>query len=325
MTAPDSLICAFHVSPGGKVKTLGWEDLNKPQAKTGWVWIHLDRRPDATRSWLTEKSGLDIPVVNALLSATETRPRCDATKKGILLLLRGVNLNPQSKPEDMVSLRLWIEPNRVISTRRRKIMSVQELRNAFEQGDPPDTIDSFIVDLAYGLFSRLNRVVSELDEEVDDLEASSDVELASEARSKLLQLRRRAILLRRYVAPQREALSELAASRTAPFAEFQRGRLRDVSDRITRLIEELDASRERAAVIQDEVSTRLAEQMNTVMQRLSIVATIFLPLSLFTGLLGINVGGIPGTESPWAFWIVCGLLVVMTAAAIYIIKRLGSR
>lgn len=324
MAKSDGLICAFRVDPETGAMPLGWNEIASSNRRPGWTWIHLDRRGQQARSWVQNKAGLDRHIISALLSE-ESRPRCDLTGKGTLLILRGVNLNPQSDPEDMVSARLWIENDRIISTRGRKILAIQDLRDALGRGEGPGSIGDFIIDLSNGLIVRMGRVVAELDESVDELEEASQLKLASEARSQLLHLRRRAILLRRYVAPQREALTQLAVAKTNILDDFQRGSLREVSDRVSRLIEELDALRERAAVIQDEVSTRLAEQMNTAMHRLSIVATVFLPLSLFTGLLGINVGGIPGTESPWAFWIVCGLLAVMTIVTIWIFKRLGPR
>ena len=81
--------------------------------------------------------------------------------------------------------------------------------------------------------------------------------------------------------------------------------------------------REKAAVIQDSMTTLLAERMNRTMLVLSIVAAIFLPLGLLTGLLGINVGGIPGTESPYAFWIVVLLLIVIGAGQIWLFRKLG--
>ena len=82
-----------------------------------------------------------------------------------------------------------------------------------------------------------------------------------------------------------------------------------------------DSARDRAAVSQDELNSRLSEQMNHTMYVLSIVAAVFLPLGLFTGLLGINVGGIPGTEDPWAFLIVCVLLVVIAIGLLVVFRR----
>ena len=68
---------------------------------------------------------------------------------------------------------------------------------------------------------------------------------------------------------------------------------------------------------------RRAETMNRQMLILSVVAAIFLPLGLITGLLGINVGGIPGADNPWAFAIVCVLLVVLGALQFWWFKRNG--
>jgi zinc transporter len=65
----------------------------------------------------------------------------------------------------------------------------------------------------------------------------------------------------------------------------------------------MDAVRERATVTQDELASRLSDQLNRRMYVLSIVAAIFLPLGFLTGLLGINVAGIPGAEYPKAFMV----------------------
>ncbi|MBC8423805.1 zinc transporter ZntB, partial [bacterium] len=79
--------------------------------------------------------------------------------------------------------------------------------------------------------------------------------------------------------------------------------------------------RDRATVTQEELNSSLTEQMNKTMYVLSIVAGIFLPLGLLTGLLGINVGGIPGTESPWAFTIFCIMLGLIAGWQIWLFKR----
>ena len=100
---------------------------------------------------------------------------------------------------------------------------------------------------------------------------------------------------------QRDAFAKLIIEKITWLDEDSRLRLREVSDRLIRHIEDLDAVRERAAVTQEELLSRLSDQMNTRMYVLSVVAAIFLPLGFLTGLLGINVGGIPGTDNPWAF------------------------
>ncbi len=72
----------------------------------------------------------------------------------------------------------------------------------------------------------------------------------------------------------------------------------------------------------EELSGRMAEQMNHTMYILAIVAAIFLPLGLLTGLLGINVGGMPGADDGAAFWLVCGFLVLVAIGLVWLFRRM---
>ena len=91
---------------------------------------------------------------------------------------------------------------------------------------------------------------------------------------------------------------------------------------MARFVEELDSARDRVAITQEELNNRLSEQMNKAMYVLSIVAAIFLPIELLTGLLGINVGGIPGSENKWAFLIVTFFLILIALLLIGLFRRI---
>ena len=142
-----------------------------------------------------------------------------------------------------------------------------------------------------------------------------------ELRQKIAEIRRAVISMRRYLAPQRDVMARLYSEKVDWLNEMERMHIREISDRTTRYVEDLDAIRDRATVTQEELNSRLAEQMNKTMYILSIVAGIFLPLGLLTGLLGINVGGIPGTESKWAFTIFCILLLGIAGVQVWLFKR----
>jgi len=141
-----------------------------------------------------------------------------------------------------------------------------------------------------------------------------------ELRPIIAELRRNAIGLRRYLAPQREAVSRLFSEKLEWLSDMDRLRLRESADRTTRFVEDLDMTRERAVVVQEELLGRLSEKMDRTMYILSIVAAIFLPLGFFTGLLGVNVAGIPGTEFTGAFIILCLGLVLMVIFQIWLFK-----
>ena len=98
--------------------------------------------------------------------------------------------------------------------------------------------------------------------------------------------------------------------------------IREIAERTSRFVEDIDAAKDRAAITQEELNSRLSEQMNKAMYVLSIVAAIFLPLGLLTGLLGINVGGIPGAENKWAFMGVTLLLIGLATLLILLFKRI---
>ena len=110
------------------------DDIADWTPEQGILWVHIDINNAASRDWLEEKSGLPVRVTEALL-ATETRPRSHVGHTGSLVVLRGVNLNPGDDPEDMVAVRLWIEPDRIFSTRRRKLLSVQDIRESLDEGE----------------------------------------------------------------------------------------------------------------------------------------------------------------------------------------------
>ena len=170
---------------------------------------------------------------------------------------------------------------------------------------------------------RAEPVVATLNETVDRMEEDVLAGHPNRAfRVELAELRRTAIVLRRFMFPQRDALSTLEIEDLEWLTEKGRARIREATDRIIRLSEELDAIRDRAIVVHDQVVEARGEVMNRSMLVLSVVAAIFLPLGLLTGLLGINVGGIPGEHTSWAFWAVCALLAGTTVFQLWLYKKL---
>src|SRR5690606_16247902 len=134
----------------------------------------------------------------------------------------------------------------------------------------------------------------------------------------LADLRRRAIALRRFLAPQREAMTRLVGIALPWVDALHRARLAEVREGLVRAIEELDAARDRAAVTQEELSSRVAEVANQRLYVLSIITAFFLPLGFVCALLGVNVGGVPLQKDEWAFWALCALFVVGAVLQLWI-------
>ncbi|MCW8888153.1 MAG: zinc transporter ZntB, partial [Gammaproteobacteria bacterium] len=178
-----------------------------------------------------------------------------------------------------------------------------------------------LVMLSDRLVSRMSGVINDIDDEMDRIEDDVVSSGNPALRRDLAQLRAEVIALRRYLSPQREAMLRLSQDRIQWISDDDRIRLREVSDRTMRYVEDLDSVRDRAAVVQEELANRLSEQMNSRMYVLSLVAAVFLPLGFLTGLLGINVGGIPGSDNPLGFEWVIVFLIVLVSLQVWIFKR----
>jgi zinc transporter len=276
------------------------------------LWVHLDYEHPAARQWLKAESGLN-DIALAGLVAEETRPRVLTRGENLLLTLRGINLNPGEQPDDMVSVRIWTNGVRVISAQRRRLVATDDVLGLLQQGLGPRDIPSLLVAWTDQLVFRMTDTIDDLEDRVAQLEERALLGDRKGLRHDFAQLRKMIIVLRRYLAPQREALAVLTREPLLWIDELNRTRMREVADRLIRHIEDMDAVRDRAAVAQEELLSLMSEEMNTRMYVMSIVAALFLPLGFFTGLMGINVGGMPGVENNAGFWWVvamCGLTLV---------------
>ena len=139
------------------------------QEKTAWVWYHLDYTDESVGTWLTEHSGLSDLTIE-ILTSEDTRPRSLPADQGLLICLRGVNCNPGQDPDDMVSLRLWIGENRIITMRHRRAEAINDIRQALTQGHGPENMGDFLVFLCERLTDRMSDVVSDIDDKVDAME-----------------------------------------------------------------------------------------------------------------------------------------------------------
>ena len=293
-------------------------DPQQQLADTTGYWVHLDYTREESEQWL-QNEAVPQAVIDAL-TAAETRPRASEVAGGGLVYLRGVNLNPGARPEDMIALRMWVSPGGLISTQKRTLLSVEAVRKTLDSQQGPESISALVAELIDQLIWRMEEVIENLELEVEACAQQLEESPTASLTSHLSLLRRRAITLRRYLAPQREALIKL--QNESLFAAADTLLIREATDRLQRLLEDLDAAREHATLLQEEVFSVQNEAINDRMYLLAIISALFLPLGFLTGLFGINVGGLPGVEDPNAFWWFCsGVAVIALGVGVWMRKR----
>lgn len=316
-----SILFAYTLDGKGGAVALDTAPIEKGQLPENNYWIHLFLDDPHTRPWLEQHSGLDEHIIDALLQQ-ETRPRVSETERGALVIFRGVNLNEGEEPEDMVSIRLHANHERIISVRKRRLRAVHDLREALEHGAGPNTTGEFVAMLSDYLCNRMDPIITQLNEEMDTVEEDVIDKPDIDIRETIASVRKQAIVFHRYLAPQRDTLARLRLSNQNWLYDNDKKLLLESYDRMSRHVEDLNALRERAQIVHDELGFVLSNRLNRNMFLLSIVSAIFLPLTFLTGLLGINVGGIPGANDQDAFWVIVGILATCGLIQLIILKRM---
>lgn len=283
-------------------------------------WMHFDYLAAETKSLLNDTLNLS-PIVVDMLTSGETRPSVTEVESGWLVSLRGVNLSKNSSPEDMVSIRAFITQSSVVSTRHRKIFSVLSIVDDLNRGIGPNTPQNWLVRLISLLTENMASTILEMEQIIASVEEVGLEAATNQPHADIVQTRRQIIAMKRYLMPQIQALAFLLQDNVTLLNDEQKLEVRQAYEHTMRYIEEMDALKERATVLQEELNAQATEAMNQRMYVLSIVAAVFLPLGFFTGLLGVNVGGIPGTESSFAFGVVCVLLVIVVVLQVWIFKK----
>ncbi|HRC58894.1 MAG: zinc transporter ZntB [Myxococcales bacterium] len=316
------LVYAFLLDGRGGAQTLTWEAVRAWRPEQGVLWVHLDYSHEVVARWLAERSSLDETSREALLDH-DPRPSVSMHDDGVLLILRGINLNQGAEPEDMVSLRVWAQGERVITLRRRSVRVLREVALALVRGTGARTAGELLVELVSKILDPAVKCVATLDDEIDACEEQALAEQTPDLRARLTAYRRTSVMLRRFLAPQREAWSRLPQLAVPWLTEDDRESLALAADRLARSFEELEAARDRAAVTHEELSSRVGELTNKRLYLLSVITAVFLPLGFVTSLLGVNVGGVPGSSTSWGFWLLCSLFAIGVVAQLRFFKWRG--
>jgi zinc transporter len=302
---------------------LGWDQLGSWRPQQGVLWVHLERDDEHAQRWVREQSGID-PIVAEALLAEDTRPRIDDYDDSLLAVLRGVNRGDEDRKLDLVPIHLWVDAHRLISLRDRDhfLMALRHIREALVAGKGPKNTGELFSSIAEKIVAYLEPTIAELEDDADELDDTLLERDSLQCRQALSEMRRQSIHLRRYLAPQREALFRLQVEDATWLSKRDKIRMREVTDKLLRYLENLDSIRDRATILHEDLAAQIAEQQARATNRLTLVTAILLPPSLIAGLLGSNVEGIPFHDQPWAFYGVIATIVLMFPLEIWVLRRL---
>lgn len=280
-----------------------------PSSKA-YSWHHMNYSIDEDRNWLNSRTDINDLFKEQLLKV-ETRPTLYQDENSFLVCLRGVNLNPDSAPEDMISIRIWIDHDTVITSTNRNSLSLQDIHKSLQNSLGPKSPGEFVAILIERLAIRIEEFFEQFEEELDRQEDNIEQVDSRAAGTELGNLRRQAATIKRYLTPQKEALDKLQRTESKLFSPQALEDMKDDRDKFARLLEDLELSRERSMALQEQLLARIGYEQNNRLYVLAIISAIFLPLTFLSGMLGMNVAGLPGTDYANAFWIVSGICLLI--------------
>ncbi|PSU35617.1 CorA family divalent cation transporter [Photobacterium lutimaris] len=278
-------------------------------------WYHCQRDAAGLKDWLI---GSQIPeaVVDSLLT-DDTRPRFEKYSDDcFLMILRGINLNQGAEPDDMLSLRILWFKGALISTRKVPSRAVTNIINQLEQGNGPRSLP----DLLQAMANSINGIISGFLAPVEDTLNDMDHNLTADPKE-INAISSRLLRLRRYLKPQRYVLEDLIQADIKVLAGHK-NHFKNCLDTIVRMNESIEFYIDQVNLYFANINQQQTERMNRNTYLFSVIAGIFLPASFFTGLLGVNIGGMPGIDNPLAFTLFCIGLVAIVAIEVIVLKRL---
>ncbi|MEE4200797.1 zinc transporter ZntB [Erythrobacter sp.] len=305
---------------GGRSLARGEVDEWRPAHPGEVLWLHLRRHAPEVLPWLRGDLGISETTAELLVSE-ETRPRALREGETLVATLRGINFNPNAEPEDMISLQLWSDGRRLVTFRKLPMQTPRDVVTMLDRGRGPTDAGSAIVEVVEQLTLRMNQTIVDMNAQIDVLEALDIEEDYEEILPRITAIRRACLALKRHMSPQHEALERIAREAPDWFDESDRREIAESIDRLRRYLDDIDISTESALVLQDELRARSLASNEHATYMLTIVAGIFLPLGFLTGLMGINVGGMPGVEESSAFWIVVAVCIGILALQLFLFWR----
>ncbi|HTT07687.1 MAG TPA: transporter [Gammaproteobacteria bacterium] len=306
-----ALVYGFLFEPDRPVRELGWDDLETAlENPDAFVWLHFNAANEHTKKWIKECPRLSESAAAFLLDADE-RQRVEIEMDGVIGVISDVHYGFDWDPDQIAALRFYVDCRCLITTRFQPLTTTNQLRRTVREGAVFKSSAALMVslfrlqtDIHADIAGRLSRELGVIE---DDILAGR----IEDQRAKLGKVRRLAVRMHRHFSPEYRALRRLGARPPGWFDDADALGLNEIVEEFGMVVEDLDAIQERAKLLQEELVGQVAEDTNHNLFVLSIVTAVFLPVTLITGIFGMNVGGLPGLQEMSAFWwVVSGMVVV---------------
>ncbi|MGB3022548.1 MAG: CorA family divalent cation transporter [Methyloceanibacter sp.] len=315
------LAWAYRFHPNGITEELA-VDQPVPEPHAGGLWLHFDLADARAAQSLRSISNLSDPAKD-LLVADDEHQQLHADDTCIYGVFADLVSGPDAETWDISFLHFAMNEKVLVSSRRDAVHAVDATRHALREGRKIPSVAVLFEAIVEHVVDAVEDYSDDLAETLDDIEERILGEDVSDERLVLGRMRRTIVRLHRQLAMSRSLLHRFDRDETQPAKPILRLATEGLTQRLDWLDTEIVALRDRAHLLQEEVSLKATEETNRHLEVLSIVATVFLPATLVAGIFGMNVKGLPLTEVEYGLIGAMGIIGGVSALVYWWLRRTG--
>jgi zinc transporter len=307
------LICGFQLREDGISEPLNWDIASDPNRRLeGAVWLHFSLADVRAKKWIDACEQIPIRAREMLLD-TDSHIRLERLENGFAGVLGDLHFEFDGDPDRLGVIHLYADAHVVVTARLHPLKVVDQLRVELRRGLPVANTLRLVVHFIEDFADVVVSVITGQGEVVDKVEDHILKDRRQRDGGELGGVRRLLARLRRHINAQRGALADLADRPLPWWSETDTADLRRAIERLERVGLDLESVLERARLLQEEITSRTGEATNHNLYIVSLLTAVFLPITLITGIFGMNVGGLPWVEEDGGFlWVL--VIMVLTAA-----------
>jgi magnesium transporter len=286
-------------------------------------WVDLDHADEADRKVLTDTFRFhDLAVEDAI--AESHHPKIDPYDTFLYLIFHGIVAGKGHKGFETREVDFFLGRNYLVTVHAHVSRSIEEEREVVRRhgtllGEGPSALLHRVVDR---MVDHYGPEVDGLEDRLEDLERRVFAGARGNPLKDILALKADIASLRRVTLPQRDVVGRLARREFPQISDALAYRFRDVFDHLVRFADEAVFLQDRVTGLLDAYMSTQSHRLNLVMKVLTVIATIFMPLTVLTSMYGMNVRlpAFPGGEDA-QFWWILGLMLVSSGGMLWVFRK----
>jgi zinc transporter len=318
------LICGFELGADGTSRSIGVDEVAATLASgTGVVWLHFNASNAGARRWLAQQPAVAAEFVQ-LIEAHSARIQMTALPAGLVGVIADLAYGDEADPSDTVTVWVFACARLLVTARNHAAKTADRLRQTARVQLAATSGPALLAHLLEAQVEVLQDWIGAAAHDLDHAEDQILIGNVTQQRESIGRIRRLAMHLRRHFGPLRAALHRLMSQPADRRGDIDIDRWRAVLEDLSFAVDEASSVYERAKLLHEELASRLAEATSRNLFVLTVATIVFLPMTLLSGIFGMNVNGVPGVgddASAGSFWWVM-VVIALSGAVTYVLIRL---